>query len=443
MATILHKQIRVPKFKPKLARALAAHDLLLDDPARRKQQRISEKSHLNTYRFRGEIISTENERKEALEYVQSLYENDNKDFDSTTFRKTKYKLKKWIESEKTSEAEKKLYESLIQIVDEKNGKNIDIEKVESRLSKAGESQKISRYNDKLKALKTLCSLHNERNELNIDQTSQLNAATISVLLKIPEHNGEVLTGEEQEKLINHYYEENFPDHEVILSIVHHDESLAHVQLTIDGKNKRTGEYDFVQSQYDYIRKKKSLDFPELNSKLTPGQLQIVGEEIQSDFYEFLNSCQQKAVFAKKEYLDEEHKRLERQKIKLDTSKRIADREYNTANYLAKQKQEIEQNTKKIILNNKFATGESKEIKKLNASLKKKTEELVKDALESAALYAVSVLEQPLKVLAERIKRLYEIHPKIASEVAELAENMQPDDDKKKVIKEVHSKTKIK
>ena len=43
MATILHKQIRVPKFKPKLARALAAHDLLLDDPARRKQQRISDR----------------------------------------------------------------------------------------------------------------------------------------------------------------------------------------------------------------------------------------------------------------------------------------------------------------------------------------------------------------------------------------------------------------
>lgn len=440
-STILHKQIRVAKFNGNLAKALAAHDLLLDDPAQRQQHRITEKSNQNVYRFRGNLITDETERQTALQYVESLYQNDNEQFDSTAFRKTKHKLKKWIEGEKTTEDERLLFTKLLSQIDKKKGSRLDSEKVLSYLDRAGQKEKISRYNDKKKALQKLCDLHNERTELNIDQTSQLNAASISVLLKIPENNGQVLTGEEQEKLITDYYKTNFPDYEIVLSIIHNDEAVPHVHLTVDGKNNQTKQYDFVQNQYDYIRTKKGLEFPQKNSQLTPEQLQVVGEEIQNDFYEFINSRQQKVTFAKKEYESPEHKAIERKVIKSDTSKRIADREYNTANWLNIQKNKLAEKVSDLHLDNALLEDENESLVKQEKVLKSKVSELIQDALEAAAVYSVEAVKGAYTVMMERIKRLHEIHPKIASEVTQEAIDMQSFDKQKNDIQDGYKKIK--
>lgn len=347
-STVLHKQIRVAKFNKNLASALVKHDLLLDDPNQRKQHRVSEKSYQNGYTFRGQKIHSEEERQEALHYIETLFQNDNHHFDSRKFSKTKSKFKKWIDAENTTPEEKELYTKLLKITDKEMSLEISL----NALNQCG---KVKRYNDKKKALESLTELHNQSLNLNLDSGagSQLHTRLISTLYKIPMHNEVELTGQEQEELINSYYSNNFQNYEVILSVIHNDEAVPHVHLTIDGKNSETGQCDFVQNQYDYIKSKVNLvNFPNKYSECNQEQVKVVGEQLQQDFYQFsnvfLNNKNKGFIFEKKQYESEELKQLDRQKIKLDSSKRIADREYNTANYFAEQKKQIiaENNTLK-------------------------------------------------------------------------------------------------
>jgi len=199
-STLLHKQIRVAKFNKSLAKALVKHDLLLDDPAKRKQNRISEKSDMNVYIFKGQEIKTEEERKQALLYVESLYENDNENFDSTKFSKAKYKFKKWIDNEKTPEEEKELYRQLLKITDKRQHQSISIQKAIDKLLNT--DKKITRLNDKKKAITTLIELHNQKIDMNVDSGSQLNSCVISTIFKIPDHNKTPLSGEEQQRVLN-------------------------------------------------------------------------------------------------------------------------------------------------------------------------------------------------------------------------------------------------
>lgn len=440
-ATVLHKQIRVARFNKNLASAMTKHDLLLDDPAKRVQHRISSKSNDNIYRFRSNVITSETERKDALKYIESLYKDDDFQFDSTTLRKTKHKLKKWLENPKTTEQEKKLFTALIKATEGKKSTSIKTGVVIERLGSCG---KISRYNDKKKAIQTLCDLHNQRKKIGLDNDTKLNTATINVLLKIPKHNGQVLTAEEQEKLMLGYYNKHFPNHEIVLSVIHKDEIVHHVHLTIDGKNKQTGRYDFVQTQYENVRKNHELSYPKKYSDLSPEQVQHVGELFQSDFYSYINQHQKRALFIKKEYLSEQHRKLDRQTISLDTNKRIADREYNTANYLSQQKNKLDINVKQLFKKANELTSSNDELEVQNIQLnvqKKKLEhtvkELVQDAMQSAVTFAGEALTTPLTVLKERLSRLHDIHPKIASEVAEKAEIAQIDNDKKEKVRQTY------
>ena len=155
--TMLHKQIRVAKFNKNLAKNLAAHDLLLDDVNKRKQHRISEKAHLNIYKFKGQKIETEEERQEALSYINSLFENDNEQFDSRTFSQQKHKLKKWIDGAKTHVEEAELYKKILVATDERQNVRINLDVALEQLDMIG--LKISRYNDKKKALTSIINLH--------------------------------------------------------------------------------------------------------------------------------------------------------------------------------------------------------------------------------------------------------------------------------------------
>lgn len=88
--TVLHKTIRVPKFKKNLAMALVKHDLLLDDEAKRSQHRITEKSKDNVYKLYGVTIKDPFGRQKALSKIDSLFKNDNHKIDLVVLRKLKH-----------------------------------------------------------------------------------------------------------------------------------------------------------------------------------------------------------------------------------------------------------------------------------------------------------------------------------------------------------------
>jgi len=421
-STVLHKQIRVSRINKNLSTSLAKHDLLLDDPKKRKKHRITELSKNNSYKFFGKEIKTESERKKALEYVNSL-SYQNVDVDLNTLRKCKHKIKKWIDNSKTKPTEKAFFEKIMSA----SNQSINIEKA---LSYFNNLDKPSRFNDKIKALKTFISLNNEKVKLKINTTgSMLNTAVVSVLFKIPEHNGRNLTAEQQEILINDYYAKNFPNYPIILSIIHKDEAVPHVHMIVDAKNKSTGAYDFVQYQYAQTRAKHNLDFPKKHSELSQEQLSKAGELFQTDFYEHINNRQNKVLFAKKEYSSLEHKFIERQAIKGDTDKRIVDREYNTSNYLADRKNKLEVKVKELTLKISNLKLESSSISLENESKIELTKKLIDDCSTLIVGFIRNAMGTNLSDLESKLEQLHHISPENASKAYKLALKAQVEPEK--------------
>jgi hypothetical protein len=441
--TVTHKQIRVAKFNGNLARALAEHDLVLGDKNKIKQNRITEKSDMNVYTFRGQEIKTEEERKEVLNYIESLYENDNKEFDLTKFSKTKSKFKRWIDNDKTPEEEKSLYRKLLKYADERQNQSISTQKAINMLLNTG--GKVSRLNDKKKAIQALSELHNQKINMNIDSESQLNIRVIPMIFKIPHHNQTTLTGEEQEELLNGYYKDNFSDYEIIYSVVHNDEIDPHPHMMLNGKNQKTNKYDFAQNQYEYILNKIELTgFPGNYSKCSDKQIKLFGELIQQDFYDYINSKveNKNIIFEKKKYESEEEKALEREVIKTDTSKPIADRAYNTATYLEERKNKKANENNKLKKENTGLKLENTALKMEKKGLLKSIEKLVKSTIDYAAEYATTSYKNALENYKKHFKSLNDINTFIAKKTKNEAMAMQPTEEQKEEIDKASKPPKI-
>ncbi|WP_440874821.1 hypothetical protein [Thalassotalea sp. PLHSN55] len=432
-STLLYKQIRVAKFNVNQALALVKHDILLQSDEQLKQNRITSKSHLNIYKFKDKIISSKSDREKALLYVESLFMNDNANFENIKFSKVKSKFKKWIKAKKTTKEEVELFNKLLRIADEFSDRKIKPESLINKLS--GISEQVTRFNDKKRALETFADLHNQKTSLNIDSSSQLNTRLISLLFKIPEHNKIKLDAETQESLLLSYYKKNFSNYEIILSSIHKDEATRdHVHVVIDGlnkQNKQNKQCDFVQNQYAYIKLKYELtEYPELYSDCESHEVKVIGELLQEDFYNYVNDklLNNNIMFIKKEYESIQHKDLERDVIKNDTGRRIADREYNTANYLAKQKD-------KNYLENINLKNENKKLKEENLNLLSSIENLVKSTIAFAAEYADTALQRALFNFTDGYKKLLKINDFIADKTRDEAINLQQNDDKKEMIKQ--------
>lgn len=404
-STLLYKQIRVAKFNKQLALALTLHDLLLQDDKTLAENRILERSHLNKYQFKGKIIRTKEERLRVVDYIESIYKNDNKAFNSKRFSKVKFKFKKWLDENSLTTGERNLYEKILTYVNTSNSdRRINLDKVMFSLERCG---KIKRYNDKKKAIIELVTLFNETIDLDLDSTSQLNCRVVSLLFKIPLKNKVKLTSEEQEKILLSYFSENFNQFEVIYSAQHLDETVGHVHAMLNGLNKETKKYDFVQKQYEYILEKKKLsNFPRKFSECDMSQVRKVGEELQFDFYEYANQLIQYKDFRfkKKVYDSEEEKLHERGLIRKDTNRPIADRNFNTAKYY-----------RKIALS----------AKRSFISYSEKIVKIVESALGFAREYAFTSSDEIMKSYRQEEDLLHAIDKSVAQKINKHAQELQP------------------
>ena len=402
----------------------AKHTLLLDDQKNIQQNRISAKSDLNTYRFKNKLISRIEERASALSYIESFFLNDNDDFDSTKYSKAKYKFKKWIQSKNTPDTEKILFKKLLKVTDDHQDKRISADKAIQVL--LSNEYKVKRLNDKRKAITTLIELHNERINKDIDHSSQLNIRLIEVLFKVPKHNNEPISAKKQEEVLRRYYLDVFPEFELFLTVIHNDEAVPHVHGFIDGLNKKTKQCDFVQKQYEFIKSKFNLtNFPENYSQCEKTQIKQVGEFLQKDFYDYTNTLLLEqgiyTEFAKKDLTDEE-KEL-RRVIKTDNAKPIAEREYNTANYLA------EINKKQYQKNNELKS-EYEELESNFNTLKL----TIKSAIGNALTYAKSAYKLALSKYHLDYKNIKSIDESLAEEIENISIEIQPSEEKKQAIK---------
>ena len=190
----------------------------------------------------------------------------------------------------------------------------------------------------------------------------------------------------------------------------------------------------MQYQYEKTRANHKLDYPKRYSDLSPEQLSKAGELFQTDFYEYINSRQNRVLFAKKEYISPEHKRAEREIIKGDTSKRSVDREYNTANYFAKVKNDLENKVNGLTIKINDLKYKSDSISLDNESKIKLAKSLLNDCSTLIVGYVRDALGTNLSTLESKLEQLHQISPENASEAYELALKAQIEPEKISAIK---------
>lgn len=315
--TLLNKQIRFNKPKIQRFKKSLSHSFLRKNP-----NVIESLSHNNSYFLFEEEVSGES----ILDHF-----NKNKPAKANaelTARKAKLKqkLKKWITSKKSLPDEISLYSSVIECLDTANEIPQNLTEIKPI------NGKISRFNDKQRALLEIKDLQNKI--LNNAPTAKgLEIVYIEHLFKIPELNKVELSGESQREICNQYYKRYYPEYPVIAGAIHRDEGRVHYHYWQDGKNNRSGLYDFPDAErrtmLDINPDKSWLHTPV--SKMTDEQRKELGEFKQMHFYQYANDFLQNNSYPFRFHIKRNHK--QRAIIKKQASLPIAEREYNLQNKL--------------------------------------------------------------------------------------------------------------
>lgn len=159
-----------------------------------------------------------------------------------TLSKYKAKINKWLNSIGDDEP-LKVY--LAKILDEKEF--VDIEKTKSEL----EQFEFARKKQKTESVKKFLDLHNKV----VDNNSDLSRNKIFVqesFFKFPLHNNVDASAGDLMSNLQSFYSDNFPDYPIRLIIFHGDEKGDHPHIFVDAKNKRTGKYDLLTAQKNFV-----------------------------------------------------------------------------------------------------------------------------------------------------------------------------------------------
>lgn len=145
-STLLHKQLR---FK-KVHRAKFFKTIHHSFDRKNNVNCIESKSHLNSYFLKGKEANCES----VLRYFHNEHFKPVKSPSLAKHRSVlKSKLKRWLESDKTTVTEKKLFQMIISRIENGLLYNNSAEYLNNI------DEKVSRFNDKFKALKELEEVH--------------------------------------------------------------------------------------------------------------------------------------------------------------------------------------------------------------------------------------------------------------------------------------------
>ena len=157
--------------------------------------------------------------------------------------------------------------------------------------------RLKRANDKKNAISTYISLHNEIIEARNNSLHRSKTVLQECFFKFPARNkiSEVKPADYL-KIIHDFHRRNFPNHPIKACVFHGDEVLSHEQINngvhphifISGKNAKTGQYDLIQSQLDFVNKHlKAANKPEIKES-SYKSAQKIGETYQKIVYEHVN-----------------------------------------------------------------------------------------------------------------------------------------------------------
>lgn len=158
-------------------------------------------------------------------------------------RKYKAKINKWYNS--LTGGSDSLKGFLLKIINEKEA--IDVRHMMDVLGQF----EFARKNQKTATFEKYLELHNH----SIKNRSDISRSKIIVqeaFFKIPKRNGVEVSTTDLITNIHLFYKNNFPDYPIKLIVFHGDEIGHHPHIFVDARNRRTGKYDLLTAQKNFV-----------------------------------------------------------------------------------------------------------------------------------------------------------------------------------------------
>lgn len=328
----------------------------------------------------------------------------------------KRKFKKWLDNDKTTEPEKEIFQKCHDILENKKQSNAslitDFKNIES---------KISRRNDKLKAIEKVADFDMLANTKNRNINRKIETAEI--LFKIPDKNKISVKAEHWQKLAEHFKNKHFPNNQMLYAAIHADENPenTHLHLKLSGFNKKNKSYDFADQEVDILKKhfeNTKTPYPVKNKlwqEYNEEDLKNHGEFFQNFVFSQMNKYLQKMG-----YQVDFQKRTEKQKLDdnhtYEKTKKSTNRQHNRQNKVEEDiKQKKSEGKKAIQNNNEHIESQNMEIEFNNDMLTLQQDEIknnkqtIDEQKSTIKELATLITELPSKVLGAvtAIKRYFQ------------------------------------
>ncbi|WP_313117469.1 hypothetical protein [Ectopseudomonas guguanensis] len=236
-------------------------------------------------------LSIEQRQKIVNDILDDVHNDIKTHRDTTQLKndraKYAYKLNKLLTKADEPEELKRLIRTILEAK----------EALDPALSDNLSSMRLKRANDKKNAASTYISLHNEIIEARNNSLHRSKTVLQECFFKFPARNKiSVVKPADYLKIIHDFHRKNFPNHPIKACVFHGDEVLSNEQINngvhphifISGKNAKTGQYDLIQSQLDFVNKYlKAANEPEIKES-SYKSAQKIGETYQKIVYEHVN-----------------------------------------------------------------------------------------------------------------------------------------------------------
>lgn len=278
-------------------------------------------------------LSIEQRQKIVNDILGDIHDDISAHRDTTQLKddraKYAYKLKKLLTKTDEPEELKRLVSNVLEAK----------ETLDPSLSDNLTSMSLKRVNDKKNAISTYISLHNDIIAASNNSLHRSKTVLQECFFKFPARNkiSEVKPADYL-KIIHGFHRKNFPNHPIKACVFHGDEVVSqdqinngvHPHIFISGKNAKTGKYDLIKSQLDFVNKHlKAAGEPEINEN-SYRSAQIIGETYQKIVYEHVNKKLKEFGYSIEASIHEktaEHK-AKIEKIKQDENKAKIFRNFN-------------------------------------------------------------------------------------------------------------------
>lgn len=278
-------------------------------------------------------LSIEQRQKIVNDILGDIHDDISAHRDTTQLKddraKYAYKLKKLLAKADEPEDFKRLVSTVLEAK----------EALDPTLSDNLTSMGLKRVNDKKNAISTYISLHNEILSASNNSLHRSKTVLQECFFKFPVRNkiSEVKPADYL-KIIHGFHRKNFSNYPIKACVFHGDEVVSqdqinngvHPHIFISGKNAKTGKYDLIKSQLDFVNEHlKAAGEPEINEN-SYKSAQRIGETYQKIVYEHVNKKLKEFGYSIEASIHEktaEHK-AKIEKIKQDESKAKIFRNFN-------------------------------------------------------------------------------------------------------------------